>query len=217
MMKVCWSTIVFIGLLMASSFASHAQCENGKAVTIPSQDGTDPGIAFQFELESGQVVTVTRSTMPYAIRAPSGSNMQLTAISRDPQGVQDVQLWIGTRNCSTDLATNITSCSGPGLLAAPIASNPDLGQPGGTGCSARVVQQTLSPIADDQRSTSYEVRATGKNFGGGESSLGIVRLLGVKVNSPPPPSPECPNGKRCCEHRANGTCHLCWPVNRPCP
>lgn len=151
-------------------------CFLGQPVTIPASDSTPPTLVVDFHLADGSLVTVqSGGQAPADIISPDGT-VTINAVARDAEGVRDVQLWIAARKCTSDAATGTTSCSGPGLLGAPTASNRDGGAPGATGCTERLTSQSVQVVHTQVRDDSYEVSVRGENFGGQTVQIGLIRL-----------------------------------------
>ena len=119
-------------------------------------------------------MSVLPSSVPSTITVPGGGTVTLVAKASDNQGVQDVQLWIGTRSCS--FTGGIATCSGPGLLGAPTASNRDSGTAGRNGCTERLVKENLVVRNTSTGSVSHDVQARGENFGGREVRTPFIHL-----------------------------------------
>jgi hypothetical protein len=100
----------------------------------------------------------------------------MVAKAIDEQGVKDVQVWIGTKKCSSSAGSDTVSCSGPGLLGKPTVSNPDTGTPGQNGCAERFVGHNVEVRKTPAKSVSHEVRIVGENFGGRSMRLPPIRL-----------------------------------------
>jgi hypothetical protein len=98
------------------------------------------------------------------------------AKATDEQGVKDVQLWIGTKKCSSTPGSDAVSCSGPGLQGRPTASSPDTGTAGQNGCAERLVGHTVEVKKTPTKIVSHEVRIIGENFGGRKKQLLPIRL-----------------------------------------
>lgn len=152
-------------------------CRNGHEVVIPATDTTDPTIAVEFHFANGGLVSVSSATPTTRVRVPaSGSPVRIVAKASDEQGVKDVQLWIGTKKCSSTPGSDAVSCSGPGLQGRPTASNPDNGTPGQNACAERLVGHNVEVKKTPTRSVSHEVRIIGENFGARTIQLPPIRL-----------------------------------------
>ena len=216
MLKSCVNTCCFMAIGLFS-LQAEAECANGQPISIPTADTSKPGISLWFEYPSGQIVTVTKRSMPQKIFVPSGSEIQVTAMARDLQGVKDIELYVGTKNCTRNPNTQSITCAGPGLQGGPTAQNHDWGLAGEKGCTVRIVILKLIPILDDTKSRSFEISARAINFGDLEETLGIINVEGVKPRAPP--SAPCPITERCCGFIDNNSRCVgdCWPANRACP
>jgi hypothetical protein len=104
----------------------------------------------------------------------TGGTVTLIARATDPNGVKDVQLWVAEESCHTSNGSE--TCSGPGLLGAPTANNPDNQSAGATGCTDRVVTQNVQISRNSNGSVSQQVNATSVNFGGGKTTTPIVTV-----------------------------------------
>jgi hypothetical protein len=106
--------------------SSGSSC-NG--VTIPSSDGTPPTLTFGLApMGSAATTTVSTGGMPQTATLPkkTGSLNLLVTAKDSESGLHDVQIWMTktTTRCSGGICTQ----SGPGLVGAPIFSNPDSGK-----------------------------------------------------------------------------------------
>lgn len=172
----CVAILIAAGLVAAASMTGCGACPLGREIVIPTVDQTDPTVALDFHLPDGQIISASAVSSPRVIIVPSGGTVTLIASATDDQGAKDIQLWIGTKICTTDPATETTSCSGPGLQGAPTASNPDTRTAGQGGCTARQVSHNLVVTRTPTRSVSYEVEARGLNFGGRQARTQLIRL-----------------------------------------
>jgi hypothetical protein len=154
---------------------SCSACRNGREVVIPSTDATDPAVVVEFHFANGGLVKASSDSPLDIVKVPvSGSPVRIIAKATDEQGVKDVQLLIGTQKCS--FGGGSASCSGPGLLVGPTASNPDAGTPGQTGCAERLVGHDVQVIKTPSRSVSHEVSVHALNFEDRKVSLPLIRL-----------------------------------------
>ena len=146
-------------------------CFVGNAVTIPSADATPPTeVVVDFHLPDGTLKTVKSGQAAPTIASATAGTATLIARATDPNGVKDIQLWVAAKSCH--MVGNLETCSGPGLLGRPTASNPDNQGAGASGCTERVANQNV-PIGGG---TSQEVTAIGVNFGGGQTSTTTVTV-----------------------------------------
>ena len=150
-------------------------CFVGQPVVVPSADATDPTVSLSFFLPDGTTVSAPAGPGPTDVVTPPGE-VVISAVARDPEGVRDVQLWVASRQCTFDPSSGTASCSGPGLLGAPTASNPDADAAGGNGCTERLVTQNVDVLKTATREVSFEVHARGENFGSTVVQTGLVRL-----------------------------------------
>lgn len=150
-------------------------CRNGREVIIPSADATDPAVAIEFHFANGGLVKTSSDSPLDTVKVPvTGSPVRIIAKATDEQGVKDVQIWIGTEKCS--FGGGSASCSGPDLLVAPTASNPDAGTPGQNGCAERLVGHDVEVNRTSQGSVSHQVSVHALNFEGREIRIPIIRL-----------------------------------------
>jgi hypothetical protein len=125
-------------------------------------------------LPDGTSTTVTSGTPSANVLSQSGGTVTLIARATDPNGVKDVQLWVAEKSCH--ISNGLESCSGPGLLGAPTASNPDNQTAGASGCTDRVVTQNVQISRTASTTRTQEVHATGINFGGGKTDTPLVTV-----------------------------------------
>jgi hypothetical protein len=154
-------------------------CKDKCQVVIPSADGTDPVIVWDFHLPDGSIVNPSL-TQGSTVPVKGGGKVTLIVNVKDDEGVQDAQIWAADVTWQVDPNTGLVTSSGPALLGAPTTSNPDSGSPGQKGCSERLVQQDLIVSVADQGGVSFDVSAKGVNFGGKVIYTPIVHLNGVK-------------------------------------
>jgi hypothetical protein len=171
--KVGVSCVAFLAM---ASVTGCGSCPVGHEIMIPTADQTDPAVALDFHLPSGQIISASAASSPGVVIVPGGGTVTLIASVTDDQGAKDIQLWIGTKTCTIDPATGTATCSGPGLQGAPTASNPDTRSAGQSGCTARLVSHNLIVSRTPTRSVSYEVEARGLNFGGRQARTQLIRL-----------------------------------------
>jgi hypothetical protein len=150
---------------------STGHCLVGSQVTIPTTDSTPPSVAIDFHMPGGSIVSRSPGDgLSSRIAVPMNGQVSIYAVTRDAQGVRDSRIFAATKSCSEDLSTNLGSCSGPGLLGGPTASNPESNSAGSPGCTERLVIQkvTVSKTTTAARSSSVSVEASaeGVNFGG---------------------------------------------------
>lgn len=163
-------------MLLATVIAGCSTCPVGQEIVIPSSDGTGPSLVMDFHLPNGSIVTVTPGSTTSTVDVPGGGKVTVIVNAKDGEGVQDAQIWAAGITWTTDPTTGITTRSGPGLLGAPTASNPDSRSPGEKGCTERVVSQNLEVHSTPRGGASYEVSARGLNFGGRDVRTPLVRL-----------------------------------------
>jgi hypothetical protein len=150
-------------------------CFVGQPVVVPSADATDPTVTLSFFLPDGTTVTAPAGQGTTDVLTPPGE-VVISAVARDPEGVRDVQLWVASRSCTMDPSAGTATCSGPGLLGAPTASNRDATAAGGNGCTERLATQNVDVVKSPTRDVSFEVHARGENFGSATVSTGLIRL-----------------------------------------
>lgn len=162
--------------LTACPPAPGKTCFVGQLVTVPSTDTTAPGIVADFVPPAGPTVSLTTAS-PAAARnivVSPGGRVTLVAKASDPEGVKDIQIWVGTRTCLT--TGGVPRCSGPGLLGGPEASNPDPVSPGGQACTERVATINLDAIHTAVRSVSHEISIRGINTAGQQTEIASITL-----------------------------------------
>lgn len=162
-----------LGLLCLATLGACATspCSVGRAVTIPANDVTQPLVVLDLHLPGGKIASATPAAPPAKVTAPSDGTVTLIAKATDPDGVRDVQLWIGTRSCS---GTDSAACTNPGLGGKPVASNRDPGAPGQVGCTERLVSHNIVVKRSSAGSVSHEVSVRGINFSGQEVRIPII-------------------------------------------
>ena len=172
-----------LGLLVAAAVTTLSACNTppsgsacaiGQPVTIPSSDSSPPAVAVDFFLPDGRTISMTSGSPAQIITSASSGTVTVIAKATVPQGSQDVQVWAGERRCTSSAGT--TSCSGPGLLGAPSASNPNTGTPGMAACTERLVSHNVQILNNSTRDISQEISIVGKNFAGQQTTLGIFTL-----------------------------------------
>src|SRR5262245_40715273 len=84
-------------VVLATLMGCATRCVVGQQVTIPSSDTTDPAIVIDFHLPGGQIVSATPTSAPPRVIAPTSGTVTLIAKASDPQGVRDIQLFVGTK------------------------------------------------------------------------------------------------------------------------
>ena len=156
-------------LLAACGSTPH--CFSGSQIAIPASDSTPPSVAIDFHMPDGSIVSRTVGDgLPTSIAVPSNGQVTIFAVTRDAQGVRDSRIYAADKTCSEDLSTNIGSCSGPGLLGGPTASNAETNTAGSPGCTERIATQKVAvskvTVGTRSSSISVEVSAEGVNFGG---------------------------------------------------
>jgi hypothetical protein len=173
--KLYWPAPAALGLVCLATIAGCATspCSVGRTVTIPANDATQPSVVLDLHLPGGKIESATPSVHPAKVTAPSDGTVTLIAKASDPDGVRDIQLWIGTRTCS---GTDAASCSGPGSLGKPTASNRDPGTPSQVGCTERLVSHNVVVSRTSRGSVSHEVSVRGINFAGQEVRVPMIRL-----------------------------------------
>ena len=149
-------------------------CGIGQPVTISASDTSSPSVVVDFFLPDGRTVSFPSAGTPSTVTSNSSGRVTVIAKTTDPEGAQDAQIWAAAKSCTT--LGGSTSCSGPGLLGAPSASNPDARTAGMTGCTERLVQHNLQVFRDPTRDVSQEVTVYGKNFAGQQTQLGTFVL-----------------------------------------
>ncbi|MDR4505826.1 MAG: hypothetical protein MRK01_13725 [Candidatus Scalindua sp.] len=163
-------------ILLAISMTGCPTCQFGREIVIPSSDRTDPTITMAFLLPDGNTVSVTPGSTITRVAVPGGGTVLVSATAQDDEGVRDAQIWAASITWTTDPIAGITTVSGPGLLGRPTASSRDSDGPGQVGCTSRVALQSLEVRKTSRGGVSYEVHASGVNFGGRTVSTPSVKL-----------------------------------------
>ena len=169
-------TILAIGMTGCNSCKS-SHCLVGQEIVIPSADATDPSLVMDFHLPNGTIVTVTPGSTTSMVPVPGGGRVTVIVNAKDPEGIQDAQIWAAEIRTRTDPGTGTTTQSGPGFLGAPTVSNKDSGTAGQKGCTERVATTNLDVRKSATDSVSYEVHGVGLNFGGKSVMTPLVRLV----------------------------------------
>jgi len=165
------------GLLMiVFGLAGCQNCPSGQEIVIPSSDTTPPSLVMDLHLPNGNIVSVTSTSTASTVLVPGGGRVTVIAKATDSEGVQDVQIWAASITTKIDPTTGLATQTGPGLLGAPSASNPDGHTAGQKACTERIVQQNLDVRTGPSGSVSFEVSARGVNFGGGNVRTPTVTL-----------------------------------------
>lgn len=149
-------------------------CSYGQAVTIPAGDPSPPLVAVELFLPDGRVVSMAPGTAPQAITSTSAGQVTIVVKSIDPQGSQDVQVWVEKKECTT--AGDDAACTSGGLLAHPAVSSPDAGTRGAQACTERLVSHTVGVAKTPTRELWQSVTLVGRNFGGQSTTLGPFTL-----------------------------------------
>lgn len=179
-MKLTLLFLIFI--LLATGMTgckpgNSSTCAVGQEIAIPSADTSDPSIVMDFHLPNGNIVTVTPGSTTTTVPVPGGGRVTVIVNAKDPQGVQDVQIWAASFTVRIDPNTGIGSQSGPGLLGAPTVSNKDNGTAGQKGCTERIATTNLDILKSPTANTNFEVHAVGLNFGGKSVTTPLVKLV----------------------------------------
>ena len=179
-MKLTPRFLIFILLatgMTGCNSCNSRTCAVGQEIIIPSADSTDPSIVMDFHLPNGNIVTVTPGSTTTTVPVPGGGRVTVIVNAKDPEGVQDAQIWAAEFTVTIDPNTGIGSQSGPGLLGAPTVSNKDNGSAGQKGCTERIATTNLDIRKSPTSNTNYEVHAVGLNFGGKRVMTPLVKLV----------------------------------------
>lgn len=142
--------------------AQGAQGQSGCDVEIPASDASAPAIRMTLQLPDGTVIEPTHDPSTREVTLPSNSDVTVRVSAEDPQGAQNVQLWLATEVCQ--FSGDMASCSGPGLQGRPAIENPDASRPGQTGCRERWVEWKVRVRRSASSRTSIQASVTGQNF-----------------------------------------------------
>ena len=179
-MKLTLRLLIFITLAVVMTGCnpgSSSKCLVGQEIVIPSTDATDPTLVMDFHLPNGTIVTVTPGAAISTVPVPGGGRVTVIVNAKDPEGVQDAQIWAAGITSRTDPNTGATTQSGPGLLGAPTTSNRDNATAGQKGCTERIAQTNLEVSKSSTGSVSFEVHAVGINFGSKSVTTPLVKLV----------------------------------------
>ena len=150
-------------------------CGLGVPTTVPANDTTAPAVALDIFLADGRRLSVAgASSAPTTVSQPSG-RFTLIAKAADPDGPKDIQIWVSTRECTT--SGTQTNCTGPGLLAAPAASNPNAAAVGGSTCTERIAQMNLDVVNTSVRQVTHDITVKAINFGGQITEITNIKLV----------------------------------------
>ena len=179
-MKLTLLFLIFI--LLATGMTGCNSCNSrtclvGQEIVIPSADTSNPSIVMDFHLPNGNIVTVTPGSTTTTVPVPGGGRVTVIVTAKDPEGVQDAQIWAAEFTVRIDPGTGTGSQSGPGLLGAPTVSNKDNGSAGQKGCTERTATTNLEVRKSPTANVNYEVHAVGINFGGKSVTTPLVKLV----------------------------------------
>lgn len=136
-----------IRLIVIALFLSLVGCQppNG-GITIPQSDGSAPELSLGAGQQGGQNVSVSAggSSQTLTLTSKSGS-LNLLATANDPEsGIQALEIWVNKESVSCNLATNICTRTGPGLLGSPMfESTSPQKQPGETTAAGSILGEAL--------------------------------------------------------------------------
>src|SRR2546423_8616838 len=97
------------------------KCFSGNEVTIPSSDATPPVVIMDAHFSNKPLITLTSTSAGDTVKIGGNDTVTLIEKGTDPQGIKDIQISV-EETCWINGST-----TGPGLLGAPEASNPDKG------------------------------------------------------------------------------------------
>jgi hypothetical protein len=150
-------------------------CGLGVPTSVPANDTTAPTAALDIFLADGRRLSVVGgSSAPTTVSQPPG-RFTLIAKAADTDGPKDIQIWVRTRECTT--AGTQTSCTGPGLLGAPAASNPSSGAVGSSTCTERIAQINLDVVNTSVRQVTHDITVKAINFGGQVTEITNIKLV----------------------------------------
>lgn len=115
--------VLFLGLMTACPTG----CQNaGDCVAAASPDPTPPTVALDAHFSSGKpIISVSETSAPVTTKVGGGEVITLLAGGTDNDGgCKDIQIWVETTTWKTNPNGTVTQ-TGPGLLGAPAATNPD--------------------------------------------------------------------------------------------
>jgi hypothetical protein len=123
-------------------------------------------------LPNKPTISISSASGPFTTSVGANDIVTLIASGSDPEGIQDIQIFI------EETASSVGSTTGPGLVGAPSASNRDSTAPRGKGCSSRLATLNLDIAKLRRGATSLRIRAwaTAVNFGGTEVKTDVVVL-----------------------------------------
>lgn len=144
-------------------------------IAIPTTDATPPTVMLtaRFAEPGKPAASVTGISSDATVKISGNEEVTLNAVCTDNDGgCKDIQIWVGIRRWGTN-PDGTAWVSGPGLLGAPEASNPDrvAQRPGDRAQTERVATDKIkiSLPAAGRTKVRYEIWAVAKNFHGGQS------------------------------------------------
>ena len=168
---------VLLLLVALSGCTTTGHCFVGSEISIPNNDTSSPVIGIDFYMPDGSLISRTPGDgLSNQITVPTNGEVTVIVVVKDEQGVKDSQLFAASKNCSLDSTTNTATCSGPGLLSGPTASNPESNSIGEVGCTQRLATQKINITETPTSWNTVEISAKGINFGGQEVNTTIYIL-----------------------------------------
>jgi hypothetical protein len=153
---------------------NNRKCLVGQEIVIPSSDTTDPSPGMEVHLPNGNIVNVTPGTSTIAV--PGGGKVLVVVNAKDPEGIQDAQIWAAEIKTTIDPNTGAATGGNVPLIRAPMATNKDSATAGQNGCTERIVTTNLEVSKTPTGSVSYEVFGAGINFAGKKVETKHIRL-----------------------------------------
>jgi hypothetical protein len=183
------SRMASLGMLLISAAAcpvSGGGTTGG--VTIPQSDSTPPEVSLSVAQQgSGTTVVVKSGGTAGSLNLTAKTGfLNLLASAKDTEsGIQDLQIWIGTKVTTCD-AGGICTKTGPPLLGAPRFSAPDVTKsPGDTDADTSIMAQAVdlaqeipqaAPPSGGSRNVTIDIWAVGLNNLGGRAETAHVNV-----------------------------------------
>ena len=153
------------------------RCLTGSPVTVPNGDSTPPTAGMTANFSTNKpMLTVSSGGADVSGSISRNDIVSLIATGSDPDGVQDIQIWVEETWWYNQ--NGFTKQVGPGLLGAPESSSPDSTKPGGQACPTRLLGLNLDITTRSKQADQYRIRtwATGVNFSGTKVNTSVLTL-----------------------------------------
>lgn len=161
------AAVISVPLTLLVSCQSSNPCFAGNPVVRPATDGTPPTALVEAHIPNQAVIVATSASGPQTAHIPASGVIVILARGDDPEGVNDARVWLTEVWTFTDPQTGNTTMQGPGLVTAPVKSNPVSTAVGGTACTGRVASWNLDVGQHRKGATTYTATVWGEaiNFG----------------------------------------------------